>query len=217
MTPIKLFDYLDNTVFDIIDVANEEGCAHFVVPKAYLPAGASLRSKATLRKTFEAALQPHYLFVQHAKNWLEKIETESHVLEDGAWLVKFNAARLFFLPGVEPGKELAELRSLFEVMKEYFVANAYGQSPAVIRAMNNRDRNGRVYGSFTCLKGAEQPTDITKELQARIEASPVLQHFQRHCALALCKVGRYSWCDLREENFFRVLERPWKLMYRKRY
>lgn len=217
MPRVKVFDDLTSTLFDIIDAADKEGYSRFVKPRDYLPRDVSLRSNAALQRVLESALHPHYLFVSNAKSWPKSIEASRLKLDNGDWLVRFNAARLFFLPGNKPTKELTELRDLFEAMKPYFTANANNERPAIIRAMNQRDGNGRVYGSFSFLCCESGPKDFARELQARIDASPTLKHFQRHYALALSKIGRYSWCDLKEESFFPLLEQPWTSAFQERF
>lgn len=98
------------------------------------------------------------------------------MLPNRDWLVGFNAAEFFFLPGDKPNKELKEVRKLFEAMKPFYEANTNLDSPYVIRLMNERDTNGRVYGSF--------------KLQGLLDTSPTLMLtlFMRNTALALGKL-----------------------------
>lgn len=213
MPDIKVFDDLEHTLFDIIDAADSDGYSHFVRPKAYFPRDVSHRSKAALREVLECALQSHPLFVQRAQSWLDHIEASKTVLDNGDWLIRFNAVRFFLLPGISPAEELAELRSLFDAMKPHYVANAHSEQPGFIRVMNERDGKGRVYGSLKCMGAAPGADALGAQLQARINASPTLLHFQRQYGLRLGKVGRYSWCDLREENFFLSDEQPWKAAF----
>ena len=218
MTTLKVFYDLDNTVFDIIDAADENGRTHFVVPAHCLPTDVNPWSQDGLDDMLDSALNPHGLFVSSSKTWPKAIEAKQTKLENGDCLVGFNAAKFFLLPGLKPREELAELRGLFEVMKNFFLAHANASSPVMLSLMNNRDSHGRVYGTYkVVLKDGEEDADIGPQLDERIKASPVLQQFQRNYALALDKVGRYSWLNLTENNFFRAGARPWELAFLKRH
>lgn len=217
MPTIKVFDDLVNTVFDIIDAADTKGRTHFVAPARFMPKDVKPWTQAGLHALLERALRPHGLFFSSSKAWPKAIQAEQAELENGDFLVGFNAAKFFMLPGLKPRKELAELRELFEEMKAFFLAHADAPRPPQLRMMNERDRHGRVYGTCTAILEDGKTSDIESRLHARFEASPALQHFQRQYALALGKIGRYSWFNLTEENFFPMTERPWENAFRKRH
>ena len=206
MAETKVFDDLDNTVFAIIDAADEKGITRCIVPKQ------SLQGRS-LREVLEDTLDDYRLWTSSSKGWLKAIDGSKVVLDDGHWLVSFNAARFFGLPCEAPAEELAELRELFQMMKPHFVANAQAASPGFIRVLNEHNNHNRVYGSLKCHSSGNDGVDgaeLGRQLQAVIDASPVLLHFQRSYALKLGRIGRYSWCDLREENFFASGAQPWR-------
>lgn len=217
MPSVKIFDELQNTVFNILDASTRQGRAHFVKPRQHLPRDISLKSAGALKKVFECAVLDHHLFVGRSKKGYEQLEVDKLELPNGDWLVGFNAARFFFLPGDKPTKELKELRGLFTALRPFFEVNATQLSPVAIRVLNERDSNGRVYGRLVCIGGGHEPEGFEQSLKDLIDSSETLTLFMRNCALKLSKLGRYSWCDLREEHLFGELEQPWKQAFFKKY
>lgn len=217
MPSVKVFDELHSTVFDILDTATRQGRAHFIRPQGRLPRSVSHKSAGALKKVFEGSLQDHHLFVGRSKKGYEQLEVDKLVLPNGDWLVGFNAARFFFLPGDKPTKELKELRAFFAALRLFYEVNASQLSRVAIRLLNERDGNGRVYGRLACIGGGHEPEGFELSMKEVVDSSETLTLFMRNCALALSKLGRYSWSDLREEHLFHESEQPWKQAFYKKY
>ncbi len=210
---VRLFDDLDATVFDIIDAADAKGFAGFIRDETWLPRPLPAKTDDVIRELLESVFQPHLLFtlkLSQTKKWVKDIEATRYVQPDGSWVVRLNIARFFLLPGEKPRAELAELRKFFEQMKAFYELHAQAHRPAAISFMNERDHNKRTYGSIRCSIDDVEDPETSARLQATIDASPALQHFQREHALSLQKMGPYSWCAVTEEPFFKTLDQPWR-------
>jgi hypothetical protein len=82
-----------------------------------------------------------------------------------------------------------------------------------VQIVNNRDRNKRVFGGISCRVPADEhkmtsDETATAALKVRIVASPALSHWLRQVALALGKIGPWSWTLIRGEDLFGYGESP---------
>lgn len=218
MTTLKFFDDSLHTLLDVIDAADEEGMTRCVVPKRWLPQGVTRTTKKALLEVLETVLQPYGLFTGNSLTWLNAIQAQVHTDDQGNWVVAFHAGKFFRLPCKNVTQELAELRGWLDQMRGFFLAHADLDAPGRIRLMNERDGNGRVYGSLLCLGESQEAHHWNAVLQSQLKGSEVLTEFMRQTALALSKIGRYSWGDLREEQLFAPDQRPWEqAFYKKRF
>lgn len=206
-----------DTLFDIIDAADGDGYATFILSKQYtdyvfqdLPKNKNDALREMLESLFHR--QPLLtLKLERLKRWVTDIEATSTTDEEGNVHLRMHLARMLLLPCEKPAAELAELRGFFTVMLPFFEAHANTRSD--IQVCNNRDRNKAIYASFACrVEGKdkmEKDTVHQPTLQALVDASPVLQYFFRNVALALQKIGPWSWVCIDEDNLFGPNNGPW--------
>lgn len=212
---------MHNTLFDIIDAADAAGYATFTFSKQY--ADCVFRDlpkdkKAALRRMLESLFHCEPLLtlkLDRLKRWVDDIEASSTTDEAGNVHLRVNLARMLLLPCEQPAAELAELRQLFERMKPFFETNASRRSD--VQFCNERDRRRAVYGRISCRvegeKGMETDEQHTKVLQDQVAASPVLQAFLRNVALALQKIGPWSWLCIDEDQLYGRHAGPWSQAY----
>ncbi|KVP17097.1 hypothetical protein [Burkholderia ubonensis] len=151
------------------------------------------------------------LRLEKVKKAITEIDLKLHDTKHGTALV-LNLAKLLQLPGVAPAAELAEFRELLVEMKAFF--EAHPQERVDIQLCNNRDHHRRVYGSVSCRVPAgdnkmKLDEAATAALTARINARPALTHWLRNLALALQKIGPWSWSTIREDALFGYCEGPY--------
>jgi hypothetical protein len=207
-----------DTLFEILDAAGADGYASFSFSKQYadyvfqdLPKNKGEALRCILESLFRR--QPLLtLKLDRLKRWVTDIETTAVTDAEGTLHVRMNLARMFLLPCEKPAEELAELRGFFTAMLPFFEAHAKERSH--IQICNNRDRKKAVYASFNCsFEGAEngmsKDDEVQARLQAMVDASPVLQAFFRNVALALQKIGPWSWVCIDEDSLYGPNQGPW--------
>lgn len=190
----------------LVESANELG---FITFREATP----IRSKTHARERILSALYDMNLLtlrLDHVKKTISEIDPSWRVTAHGNELTA-NLAKLLLLPAQAPAEELAAFREMLLEMQAFF--KSHEKERVNIQLCNNRDRNGRVYGTLRCrVPTGEQKmsTDesATAALNARIAGNPVLSHWLRQVALALQKLGPHSWCCIREDELFGRFEGP---------
>lgn len=209
---------IPETLFDIIDSADADGYATFTYGKdyvAYVFRDLSKNKDEAMRRMLGSLFRKQSLLtlkLERLKRWVTDIEATSTTDEAGDVHLRMNLARMLLLPCEKPAAELDELRGFFTAMMPFFEAHANERSD--IQVCNNRDRNKAIYATFACrFEGKdgkmEKDTVFQPALQAIVDASPVLQYFFRNVALALQKIGPWSWVCLDEENLYGPYNGPW--------
>ena len=209
---------IPETLFDIIDAADADGYGTFTYSKdyvAYVFRDLPKNKGEAMRQMLGSLFRQQSLLtlkLERLKRWVTDIEATSTTDEVGDVHLRMNLARMLLLPCEKPAAELVELRSFFTAMMPFFEAHANERSN--IQVCNNRDRNKAIYATFACrFEGKdgkmEQDTVFQPALQTIVDASPVLQYFFRNVALALQKIGPWSWVCLDEENLYGPHNGPW--------
>jgi hypothetical protein len=203
-----------DTLFELIDLADATGFGTLVIPSYYIGKDLPKVRADALREVLESALYSQPLLtlkLSRLKRWVKDIEASASVGAGGEWHIRLNLARLFLLPGDNPAAELAELRGFFEAMKPFFEANAHRRSD--IQLTNNRNRKGAVYGKLSCRVEGKDHMDAdaehTGKLVAMVDNSTVLQAFLRNVAMALQRIGPWSWLCLDEDHLYGKYGGPW--------
>lgn len=198
----------DQTVFDFIDAADQDGFVSFTIPANRIYEALPADKQGRLRVLLQAAFHNLPVFTTKldlVRKFVDQLDAtcEPRV---GAWHVRLNLAKLVLLPGIDPKGELAQLREWFTVMREFFEFHARHRTHIMLA--NERDRHGRVYASVACKvspwkgEGRYNAPRHTARLQAMVSQSPALTHLTREIALALGKMGPYSWVNVTEEQLF---------------
>jgi hypothetical protein len=211
-----------DTLFDIIDAADADGYATFTLSKQYV--GYVFRDlpknkNDALRHMLESLFYRQPLLtlkLERLKRWVTDIEASSTTDEAGSVHLRINLARMLLLPCERPATELAELRCFFAALLPFFEAHATERSD--FQVCNNRTHNKAVYASFACrVQGKEnmmeKDTVFQPALQAMVDASPTLQYFFRNVALALQKIGPWSWVCLDEDHLYGPNQGPWSMSF----
>lgn len=214
---------MNKTICDIIDMADSSGYATISFKSTGIYSKLPTKNADALRKLLEQFFYSQPLLtlkLSKMKKWITDIEATGAADEKGDWTVHFNVARLFYLPCEKPMAELAQLRELFETMKEFFKKNSHRRSD--VQICNNRDNNKRVYGAMSCRVEAkkdlmEKDEQFTAVLQHQIDASSALQFFMKEVALALQKMGPWSWCCIDEDQLFGPHAGPWSIAWFEAY
>lgn len=203
-----------DTLFELIDLADETGFGTLVIPSYYVGKDLPKVRADALREVLERAFYSQPLLtlkLSRLKRWVKDIEASATVGAHGEWHIRLNLARLFLLPCDSPAAELAELRGLFEAMKPFFEANALRRSD--IQLTNNRNRRGAVYGNLSCRVEGKDCMDAdeayTKQLAEMVANSKALQAFLRNVAMALQRIGPWSWVCLDEDHLYGKYAGPW--------
>jgi hypothetical protein len=198
----KPFNYLHNTIFEAIDAADNNGYLTFEVPSQNLPHLRSLRPRESLRELVLKTFEHHPLFTLRLRRMpraeIARIDASYYTNpETQDWTITLRLSKLMLLPGVNHSQELADMRALFEHMREYFTGYAQVQKDACISFENTRGPRNSIRGHIRCLpEKSEQGRDTGAELQACIDASPSLTYFQRQHAYELQKFGDLASTEL---------------------
>jgi hypothetical protein len=195
-----------DSIFEVIDAADEQGYYSFALEGVYVDSIPTKGRQAHLKSLLEFEFHGLPIFtlkLDRVKKWVFGIETTSEKDADGNYQGCVNVAKMLFLPCEKPQQELAEMREFFAAMKPFF--EAYPEHRVAVQLCNNRTHNGKVYGSLACqtpdsLK--EGGLEHTKRINDLIAASPVLQSFMQGAALALQKIGPWSWTTLTEDHLY---------------
>jgi hypothetical protein len=195
---------LDLSIFDLFDAADDDGYYNGRVPAQFTAAYEyeSRKKPDRLRKLLRTQLinfrQFTFIF-DRVKKTLKDLDVSATRDAQGCWTVRLNLAKLFMLPGIAPIQELAELRAFFDAIRNFIEASI--PSRAWVQLTNNRDQNGRVFGELlagNCSDSDDSAADqtdaaMTASLKEMVASSEVLQAFLRNSALALQKIGPWSW------------------------
>jgi O6-methylguanine-DNA--protein-cysteine methyltransferase len=190
----------------LVESANERG---FITLREATP----IRCKEQARERLLSAFMDMNLVtvrLDHVKKAISEIEPSWCVTENGNELT-LNLAKLLLLPAAAPPEELAAFREMLLEMQAFF--KTHEKERVDIQLCNNRDRNGRVYGTLRCRVPAGErkmaaDESATDALNARIVGNTALSHWLRQVALALQKLGPHSWCCIREDELFGCFEGP---------
>ncbi len=206
----------DETLLAFIDAADDSGLLHLDIPANRIYTELTAAKLDAARELMEHVFNHLPLITlkldrvkRHARDVLEEFERRA----DGSCRLVVRLAPLLLLPGVAPREELAQLRELLVAMRDAMAAHSTVRCD--VQLCNNRDRSKRVYGSLgfrTMPEGHDKAVHdeaVTQALNARIEASEVLQHWLREVALALQKLGPWSWCCIQEDHLFGSYQGPW--------
>ena len=199
---------LDISIFDLFDAVDDNGYYSGSVHPCFTSHKQmdGLKRDDLARHLVNAHLMNMRSFTfifDRVKKTIKDQEVSATVDDQGLWTLSLNLAKFFRLPGLRPVEELAELRKFFEAIQDFITTKAPHR--AGVQLTNNRDNKGRVYGELRAWVDA--PTDpgdgtdpmMTTRLEDMVKASSVLQAFLRNSALALQKIGPWSW-DTFDEN-----------------
>lgn len=131
--------------------------------------------------------------------------------DQGNQNLKINFAKMMQLPGINPAQELAELRKFFEAARDFMEGVPSVDERRIIMILNNKDRNGKVFGSVVC-KQAGDASDLQTSMQTIVESSPVIKEWLRQVALTLGNMGPHSRVDITEYMLFRNGDGPHEAM-----
>lgn len=145
--------------------------------------------------------------------WERNFDANAYRGEDGAWIGSVNIAKLLCLPSADPHRELLAVKDFFDFAKAAMAAHP--ERRLTFQFTNNRDSGGRVYGDVNAswhdtLKQDERPApDSTLTDAAKAKLTELgLEAWPRGIALALGKLGPWSWWTLGEAQLFPYGERP---------
>lgn len=195
-------------LFELIDRAGITGGIGMTIRKGWLTdlePGTRTEQTRELLLNVLYGLHPFTMRFDHVAKWVKEVEAWAKREEDDGWTLRFNVAKLLYLPCEKPTEELAQMRAFLEAMKPFFEEHA-GKA-ARLSIQNNRDRNGKVYGELFLSAGDSPEAKASCEahkarLDALIEASPALQHMLRTAALTLQKLGPWSWVNFTEDMLY---------------
>lgn len=195
------------SLITLVESADDKG---FITLQTYRD---PIRSKEQARNWLLLSMMDTPLLtvrLNHVKKAINEIEPSWRELGASSALT-LNLVKLLLLPAEEPAMELASFHEMLLEMKQFFIAHAADR--VNIQLCNNRDRNGRVYGTLLCRQSdgegkAKTDERATESLNARIARHPALSHWLRQVALSLQKRGPHSWCLIREDDLFGVFAGP---------
>lgn len=187
----------------LIDSADEHGRVCFCVPN-----NDPLQTKDLAREWLSTMFMHNALLtlrLDRVKKAITEIDLVLAPVGENHTALVINLAKLLQLPGAAPAQELAEFRELVVAIRAYY--EAHPTERVDVQLCNNRDRNGRVYGSIGCRgpdgeNRAKADHEATAKLEALISASPALKHWLRQIGLSLQKIGPWSWAIVREDDLF---------------
>lgn len=191
------------TLFDLIDSADANGMIH-----VFAPLSEPMRSRSHAREWLLTVFMDSLaeLRLDRLKKAITEIDLSiSH--NDQFHVLTVNLAKVLNLPGHNPAEELQDFKKLCFIMKD--IHEAHPTDKSGIQICNNRNRNGRVYGTIKCM--VPNPDDKhhfmvdkawTDKLTALIESSQGLQHWLRAMAMLLQRLGPWSWYWVRAEDLF---------------
>lgn len=152
--------------------------------------------------------------LDRVKKFISEIDLELAPAGENPATLTVNLAKLLLLPSVAPADELAAYRAMLLELRAFH--EAHPTERCSIQVCNNRDRNGRVYGTIACRvpsktekHKAVQDDAATQSVNKLIEGSPALVHWLRQMALALQKIGPWSWAIIRDEELFGYSQGPY--------
>jgi hypothetical protein len=201
----------------LIDSADEHGRICLYVPKTE-----PMRTKDHAREWLSTVFMHNALLtlrLDRVKKAITEIDLVLAPAGENHTALVINLAKLLQLPGTAPAEELAAFRELVVAMRAFY--EAHPTENVDIQLCNERDRNGRVYGSIACRipehddKGTVQVHTVKADeaasasLQARIDGNLALSHWLRQVALSLQKIGPWSWAIVRGEDLFGYNASPW--------
>jgi hypothetical protein len=205
---------MDDTLFTLIDRADADGIYRFQYPtylQQYLPKD----RHGILRDIMEREMRPAQFVAARIRRgmvWADLFEASVQRGADGQWEGRINMAKALHMPGVEPAKELAALKTLFLAIRSW-VAEAPTERRDV-QLCNNRDGGGRVYASWSArvtdpneAGKMSQHASMTAQLDKLIPELE-LTEWTRQVALSLGKIGPWSWWTIGEEQLYPEGERP---------
>lgn len=208
---------MDNaTLFSIIDAADEHGLYRF---SAHIRDEPSVLEKMSREEKIRSLVEMHFydlplltLRLDNLKKHIVHVGAcgpDTTVNAAGVWNVQLELARLMLLPAVEPKAELQQARKLFDTMLPFFASDPTRQVD--VQIVNERDSHGTIQGRLTCrvrdpaarkMITTSDSEACTAQLRSLVAESPALQHFMKQTALALQKVGPWSWVCISEDQLY---------------
>ena len=196
----------------LIDSADEHGRVCF-----YIPNNEPVRNKDQAREYLSIVFM-HTSAVTVRLDRVKKFITEVDMQLAPAGVnhtaLTVNLAKLLLLPSIAPAEELAAYRAMLLELRAFY--EAHPTERCSVQVCNNRDRNGRVYGTIACRVPSKTdehkvvPDEAaTQSVNKRVEGSPALVHWLRQMALALQKRGPWAWAIISEENLFGYSQGPY--------
>ena len=196
----------------LIDSAEEHGRVCFRVPNKE-----PVRTKEQAREylltvfMFNAAVT---LRLEKVKKFITEVDLERKPDGENHTALSLNLAKLLQLPGIAPADELAAFREMVLELRAFH--EAHPTENCNVQVCNNRDRNGRVYGTIACRVPskteqhmADQDEAATLALNKRIAGNQVLVHWLRQMALALQKIGPWASALIRQDDLFGYSQSPY--------
>jgi hypothetical protein len=200
---------------ELLTAGDDAGVYRFSCDAKWLPRDLPKKRVDALREVLLSHFIDYPLLghsLELSKRRVDAVEASADVDNHGAWHVQVNLAKLVFLPGNDPREELTQLQALFGGMKDFFTAHP--EHRCYVQLCNERDRHSRVYGTLACrIPQDKKPSLVdaayTQRLQGLTAANPTLAAWLRAVALALGKLGPWSWVCLTEDHLFGRCKGPW--------
>jgi hypothetical protein len=196
----------------LIDSADENGRVCF-----YIPNNEPVRNKDQAREYLSIVFMHNAAVTErldHVKKFITEIDMELAPAGVNHTALSLNLAKLLLLPSIAPAEELAAYREMLLELRAFY--EAHPTEKCSVQVCNERDRNGRVFGTIACRvpskteeHKAVQDQAATQSVNARIEGNPALVHWLRQMALALQKRGPWCWAIISEENLFGYSQGPY--------
>jgi hypothetical protein len=221
-----MLEYSLESLLDAFDNTAADGTLEFAMPKdAYLDPDEPKTRASIARQLIESFFHGQCLALVRfdlVKSFLKEVLVELSQTDEGHWVVNINFAKLMLLPCEAPAKELAELRTLFAFLKDWMLLDPTRIMSAQI--CNERDAHSKVYGSIKVhFRENLESTTPNRALEANVKldelvtGSPLIQAYLRQVALALGKMGPYSWATIQEEQLFGYGRGPWTDWFHAQY
>lgn len=196
----------------LIDSADEHGRVCF-----YIPNNDPVRNKDQAREYLSTVFMHNSAVtarLDRVKKFITEIDMELAPAGVNHTALTVSLAKLLLLPAIAPVAELAAYRAMLLELRAFY--EAHPTEKCSVQVCNNRDRNSRVYGTITCRvpskteeHKAVQDEAATQALCKLIEGNQALVHWLRQMALALQKLGPWSWAIISEENLFGYSNGPY--------
>lgn len=183
----------------------------------YIPNNEPVRNKDQAREylltvfMFNAAVT---LRLEKVKKFITEVDMQLKPAGVNHTALTLNLAKLLQLPGIAPAEELAAFREMVQELRAFH--EAHPTENCSVQVCNNRDRNGRVYGTIACRVPSKteehmavQDEAATQSVNKRIEGNPALGHWLRQMALALQKIGPWASAFIRQDDLFGYSQGPY--------
>jgi hypothetical protein len=218
---------MDQSIFEIIDAADDRGRYRFTAYTLRLPKeSADGAQPAGSQKPFKFAREDIKAAIEYgafsgchlaliarldSKSVWKEVDVRVVGWQDGCARLDLNLCKMFSLPGVSPKAELAELKRLLEAMKPFFESN--WERRCMVQIVNeHRPLRGKVLCNVPDPNGSgfmKSDAAHSERLHSVIEQSPVLKQWLDSVARSLNKFGPYSWMYVTENDLYGERLGPW--------